>query len=261
MNLVLGASLLCLVASCGHQAARETPGGARYTNSIGMEFVLIKPGSFMMGSAPEPFRPSDRNETPQHRVVISRPFYLGRYEVTQAQWEAVMGNDPSQFKGRDHPVENVSWNDAQEFIRRLNAREGHARYRLPTEAEWEYAARAGSGAYYAAGDDEGALSRHEWYDGNSGETTHPVGQKLPNAWGLHDMGGNVVERVQDWYDKEYYANSPETDPKGPADGSYRVLRGGSWAHDVVICRPAMRAYDSLDDRYDYVGFRLAFSAE
>ena len=168
--------------------------GMIYTNSIGMEFMLIPAGTFMMGS-----EKGYADEKPQHRVTISRPFYLGKYEVTQAQWEAVMGNNPSRFDGRNNPVEQVSWEDVRVFIARLNAHEGHTRYRLPTEAEWEYAARAGSTSAYSFGDDAARLGQYAWYGDNSGKTTHPVGQKLPNAWGLHDMHGNVWEWVQGWY--------------------------------------------------------------
>jgi formylglycine-generating enzyme required for sulfatase activity len=161
-----------------------------YTNSIGMEFVLIPSGSFMMG-ADKNFEDASDDETPRHRVTISQPFYLGKYEVTQGEWAEVMGSNLSRFKGRSNPVENVSWDDAIEFIRRLNQKEGHCRYRLPAEAEWEYAARAGSASTYSFGDDAGQLGRYAWYGGNSGDSTHPVGQKEPNAWGLYDIHGNV----------------------------------------------------------------------
>ena len=240
--------------------------GNPYTNSIGMEFALIPAGSFMMGTDPKIEKGRD-NETPQHKVTISRPFYLGKYEVTQAQWETVMGTDPSEFKGRDNPVENVSWLDVQEFIARLNQMEGHAGYRLPTEAEWEYAARAGtSGPYYSSGpyfsdDDRDKLSKHEWYDANSKGMTHPVGQKFASAWGLHDMHGNVKEWVEDRYEAEYYANSPEVDPKGPANGSSRVFRGGFWNRSAEDCRPGLRLWRRPDYYDGGLGFRLALSLE
>jgi formylglycine-generating enzyme required for sulfatase activity len=172
-------------------AARE-----RITNIIGMEFVLIPAGSFTMGDDGES---ADDDEKPRHRVTISQPFYLGKYEVTQMQWAVVMGNNPSRFKELSNPVENVSWNDVQEFIRRLNQMLlGARKYRLPTEAEWEYAARAGTTSAYSFGDDAGNLYRYAWYKGNSEDKTHPVGQRDPNAWGLHDMHGNVWEWVEDW---------------------------------------------------------------
>jgi formylglycine-generating enzyme required for sulfatase activity len=231
-------------------------GQGSYANSIGMEFALIPAGEFMMGS-PDADKEAFKGEKPQHRVTISKPFYLGKYMVTQAQWEAVMGNNPSKFNGLNNPVENVSWDDVQEFIKKLNQKEGGNKYRLPTEAEWEYAARAGMTSTYSFGDDAGALGRYAWYKGNSGETTHPVGGKEPNAWGLYDMHGNVWEWVQDWYGG--YAGSSATDPRGPSSGSFRVLRGGSWGSDAGGCRSARRSCDTPGGRDLTLGFRLAFS--
>ena len=231
-----------------------------HTNSIGMEFVFIPAGSFMMGTDPN-FEEGYSHESPLHKVTISCSFYLGKYAVTQVQWVAVMGSNPSRFKGRNNPVEMVSWNDTQEFIKRLNAKEGHNRYRLPTEAEWEYAARAGTSSAYFFGDDKNALSEYAWYMGNSGDKARPVGQKQPNAWGLYDIYGNVWEWVLDWYEKSYYANSPETDPKGPPSGKNRVRRGGSWSRTDDTCRSAYRSYRTPAFRYDNMGFRLALSLE
>jgi formylglycine-generating enzyme required for sulfatase activity len=231
-----------------------------YTNSIGMKFVLIPAGIFMMG-ADKDFEEADDWELPRHQVTISKPFYLGVYEVTQEQWTAVMGNNPSKFKGEDNPVETVSWEDAQDFIKRLNQKEGHSRYRLPTEAEWEYAARAGSTSTYYFGDDESQLGDHAWYWDNSGSTTHPVGQKRPNAWGLYDMIGNVWEWNQDRYGETYYANSPSSDPTGPSSGPYRIFRGCGWITDVGYCRSDSRGGDEPARRIEIRGFRLAFSPE
>ena len=182
----------------------------------GMEFVRIPAGEFLMGSTS-----GDNDEEPVTRVRISRAFELGKHEVTQAEWEAVMGSNPSAFDecGGDCPVEKVSWDEVQEFIGRLNALEGEARYRLPTEAEWEYAARAGTTADRYAGN----LDAIAWYGENSGARPHPVGRKAPNAFGLHDMLGNVWEWVQDWYGA--YPGGSVTDPQGPASGSRRVDRG------------------------------------
>jgi formylglycine-generating enzyme required for sulfatase activity len=232
-----------------------------WRNSIGMEFVLISAGSFMMGSDKEKCLYVFGDETPQHRVTISKPFYLGKYAVTQAQWKVVMGNKPSHFAGRDNPVENVSWYDAQEFIKRLNAQEGHNRNRLPTEAEWEYAARAGTASAYFFGDDADSLESYAWYDKNSVRTSHPVGQKEANAWGLYDMHGNVREWVQDWYERWYYSVSPGCDPECPTIGSARVLRGGSWDYGARSCRSANRDHDTPDLRSFNLGFRLALSPE
>jgi formylglycine-generating enzyme required for sulfatase activity len=237
------------------QAAEKT-----YTNSIGIEFVLIPAGSFPMG-AEKNFEGALEHEKPQHRVSISKPFYLGKYEVTQAQWTAVMNSNPSTFEGQSNPVVNVSWDEAQEFVKRLNQKEGTSRYRLPTEAEWEYAARAGTSSIWFFGDDAGALSSYAWFDGNSGETTHPVGQKQPNPWGLYDMHGNVWEWVQDWYGERYYSSSMSTDPKGPSTGSSRVRRGGSWGRSAKYCRSAYRSSYSPDFHSDGVGFRLVLSTE
>jgi formylglycine-generating enzyme required for sulfatase activity len=235
------------------QAAEKT-----YTNSIGMEFVLIPVGSFTMGEDKN-FEKVRNDEMPQHRVTISKPFYLGKYEVTQAQWTAVMENNPSKFKGQDNPVEQVSWEDAQTFISRLNKKEGHGRYRLPTEAEWEYAARAGTTGAYSFGDDADSLGRYAWYRDNSGDKTHPVGRKEANPWGLHDMHGNVYEWVQDW--KGDYSSASVTDPKGPSAGSNRVIRGGGWNGSTGYCRAAGRGGRSPGYRGRRLGFRLALSLE
>jgi formylglycine-generating enzyme required for sulfatase activity len=228
------------------------------SNSLGMEFVLIPAGEFLMGS-PDGDEEARGNEKPQHRVTISRPFYLGKYEVTQAQWETVMGSNPSKFKGQRNPVEQVSWKDVQKFIKKLNQKEGGNKYRLPTEAEWEYAARAGTTSTYSFGDDVAALGRYAWYHLNSGRVTHPVGQKEANGWGLYDMHGNVFEWVRDWYGEKYYSSSPATDPRGPSSGSYMVYRGGSEANNARNCRSAQRISRPPGFQNINVGFRLAFS--
>ncbi|MBN1837268.1 MAG: formylglycine-generating enzyme family protein [Spirochaetales bacterium] len=219
-----------------------------------MEFVRIEPGTFVMGS-PDGEEGRDNDEGPQTRVTLTKPFYLGKYEVTQAQWEAVMGSNPSQFKqGGRYPVEQVSWDDCQEFIKRLNARHPGRGFRLPTEAEWEYACRAGTaGARY------GALNGVAWYDGNSGSATHPVGEKSANAWGLHDMLGNVWEWCGDWY-ADTLPGGSVTDPVGPGSGSFRVLRGGSWINVAGVYRAALRGTLDPGDRYFNLGLRLAISA-
>jgi formylglycine-generating enzyme required for sulfatase activity len=229
-----------------------------YTNSIGMKFVLVPAGTFMMG-ADKNFDEASDDELPRHQVTISKPFYLGVYEVTQQQWKDVMGNNPSKFKGRDNPVETVSWEDAQDFIRHLNQKEGHSRYRLPTEAEWEYAARAGSTSTYFFGDNKSQLGDYAWYEDNSGREAHPVGQKRPNAWGLYDMIGNVWEWNQDWLGDTYYANSPSSDPTGPSSSAYRVVRGCGWNIGAGICRSALRSGGGPASRSEYCGFRLALS--
>ena len=242
------------------------------TNSIGMEFVLIPAGEFMMGTTKEQldaiasgdqnYRNWIKNETPQHRVIISQPFYMGKYEVTQAQWQAVMGDNPSYFKGDNHPVERVAWDDAQQFIQRLNEREKQTNgilCRLPTEAEWEYAARAGTTTLYSFGNNEAHLKDYAWYIENSGGRTHPVGKRQPNIWGLYDMHGNVAEWVQDWYAADYYTQSPLHDPQGPATGADRVIRGGSWGYDARYVRAAYRGADDPGSRDEYLGFRCLSS--
>jgi formylglycine-generating enzyme required for sulfatase activity len=200
------------------------------------EMVVIPTGNFMMGSAipkKDPFsntNPVDPpgDEQPQHGVTIARPFAMGKFEVTQEQWFAVMGNNPSDNKGRSLPVESISWNDAQVFVQRLGAKTGKS-YRLPTEAEWEYAARAGSTTLYSFGDDAGQLGQYAWYGRNSGGKTHPVGEKQANKFGLFDMHGNVSELIQDCYDSGGYVGAP-TDGRA-VEGNFpcaRVTRGGSW---------------------------------
>ncbi len=225
-----------------------------FTNSLGMEFVLIPAGEFMMGS-----NDGDRDEQPVHEVTISQPFYLGKYPVTQAQWQAVMENNPSHFTGDpNRPVENVSWNDVQTFIEKLNAKESGKLYRLPTEAEWEYASRAGSTTAYSFGDDPSQLDEYAWHGDNAGGTTHPVGQLKPNAWGLYDMHGNVWEWVQDWAGD--YPSGAVTDPTGPTKGAAQVVRGGGWFDDARYCRAAFRFHFSPGNRVSNLGFRLARSA-
>jgi formylglycine-generating enzyme required for sulfatase activity len=235
------------------------PVPAKMTNSVGVEFVGIPPGSFMMGSENSPLL--DRllfNDTkPVHQVTIREGFYMGKYEVTQAQWQQVMGNNPADFKGDNLPVERVSWNDAIEFIAGLNAQNDGYTYRLPSEAEWEYACRAGTTGEYA-----GDLDSMAWYSKVKNsfkpiEQTRPVGSKLPNAFGLFDMHGNVWEWCQDWYHRSYTG--------APANGSawlsggkqkHRVARGGSFFHYASGCRSAYRFKVTPGDRANCVGFRV-----
>jgi formylglycine-generating enzyme required for sulfatase activity len=220
------------------------------TNSIGMEFVLIPAGQFLMGSDD-----GYRDEPPIHKVTISQPFFLSIYAVTQREGEAVMGNNPSAFKGApNRPVEMVSWQDVQEFIRKLHTREGGTKYRLPTEAEWEYAAHAGSTTAYSFGDNPSYLREYVWYNENSNNMTHPVGQLKPNAWGLYDVYGNVREWVQDWYG-DYSAGSVK-DPQGRSSGSLRVVRSSRWCDNAWSCRSAARAHGSPDSNDGVIGFRL-----
>jgi len=236
------------------------------TNTIGMKFVLIPAGSFNMGSQLSPEEIVRRyggeakwykGEQPPHPVEITKPFYLQTTEVSQGQWEKVMGNNPSNFKncGDDCPVEKVSWYDTQKFISKLNRMEDTNKYRLPTEAEWEYACKAKTETAYSFGDEVDKLGEYAWYTDNSEKRTHPVGEKKPNAWDLYDMHGNVWEWCQDWYG-DYPTNSV-VDPKGPTKGKSRVLRGGSWSNDARYPRSANRNWNIPYNRgYDY-GFRVA----
>ena len=226
---------------------------------VKMDFVLIKAGSFMMGSEKDYAYADERSV---HEVTITKPFYMGVYEVTQAQWKALMGDNPSGFKGDDLPVEMVSWEDCQKFLAKLKEKAGQGMIcRLPTEAEWEYACRAGSKTEYSFGDDVGSLEDYAWFRANSEEKTHPVGQKKPNAWGLYDMHGNVFEWCADGYDAGYYAKSPEDDPKGPAAAGSRVLRGGSWGYHADDTRSAYRIRVDPSGRRSYCGCRVVVSAQ
>jgi formylglycine-generating enzyme required for sulfatase activity len=229
-------------------------------NGVKLELVLIPAGKFTMGSlATEKDRSDDET---QHEVTISKPFYMGKYEVTQEQYEAIMGKNPSDFKGAKNPVEGVTWHDAQAFCQKLSQKSGRA-VRLPTEAMWEYACRAGTTTRFHSGDTDSALDGAGWYDKNAGNTTHPVGQKMATAWGLFDMHGNLWEWCQDWYDAKYYANSPAVDPQGATNGQWwqsRVSRGGAWLHGPKRCRSAYRNYCSPGIQSYIIGFRVVVSS-
>jgi formylglycine-generating enzyme required for sulfatase activity len=233
----------------------------RFTAANGMTFVYIPPGRFKMGS-PESESGRYDNE-PQHQVTLSAGFYIQTTEVTQGQWSAIMGDNPSFFSGcgDDCPVEQVSWDDTQQFIWRLNQLEGANRYRLPTEAEWEYACRGGSISAFASGqissldcENDTKLAEVGWFCGNSAKTIHPVAQKKANAWGLYDMHGNVSELCRDWYGE--YPPDQITDPKGPSSGIDRAVRGGGWDSKARHCRSACRGAVSSGQKINDVGFRL-----
>lgn len=230
-------------------------------NSIGMEFVLIKPGKFVMGSPEgEPGRfPGERS----HSVNLTSPFYMQTTEVTQGQWISIMHENPSSNKrcGDNCPVEQVSWDDVQKFIQKLNQKEGTEKYRLPREAEWEYAWRAGNASAFPNGNitelqcnRDPNLDAIAWYCWNSQNRVQAVGQKKPNAWGLYDMAGNVQEWCQDWFGP--YPYDEVTNPKGPPSGSYRVMRGGAWYSSASDCRCASRFGSPARYRFRHIGFRL-----
>ena len=252
-------------------ALQSAPGYGVTALLEGTGMARIPPGEFEMGSPN-----GNADERPVHRVRISQGFEIGKCEVTQAQWDAVMrdahagrgatlvnsdgaevSHNPSHFKGASLPVDSVSWVDVALFLKRLNARDSRHTWRLPNEAEWEYACKVGSA-------EDAGLGATAWYKANSGDQTQPVATKTPNAWGLYDMQGNVAEWVQDWYSPDYYENSPEADPKGPETGpetSYRVFRGSCWHSTSENCRTAIRGFDFPVSRFDYVGFRLVRTAK
>ncbi|MFH1985858.1 MAG: formylglycine-generating enzyme family protein [Pseudomonadota bacterium] len=230
------------------------------TKRFGMAFATLPTGTFVMGGD-SVIEQADENESPKHRVTFERPFAVGMYAVTQAQWQEVMGGNPSRFIGNDHPVEMVSHGDACEFIARLNQRENTTAYALPTEAQWEYAARAGSQSTYCFGHDRSRLAEFAWYKKNSADATHPVGQLSPNDWGLFDMHGNVHEWCSDWFDRNYYAKAPSKDPAGPDKGLAKALRGGDWGSEDWYCRCAIRSLGSPDRRSPRVGFRVVMSVD
>jgi formylglycine-generating enzyme required for sulfatase activity len=229
-----------------------------FTNGIGMEFALIPAGSFTMGSS---LGIGEKNERPSRTVKITRPFYLQKTQVTQRQWKKVVGNNPSNFEGcGDCPVEMVSWDDTQGFIKKLNEIERGEAYRLPTDSEWEYATRAGTTTLFWFGDDVDKLTDYNWFRSNSESKTHPAGQKKPNPWGLYDLHGNVGEWVEDdWHDD--YNGAPDdgrswvNEPRG----DYRVIRGGGWYGGARGCRSATRSSWGPGFRFSVVGFRLSRS--
>ena len=259
-KFIIPIQFIVIMASLAFNGYAEQP-KERITNSLGMAFVLIKPGRFMMGSPDD--EPGRYSGEKHHAINLTKPFYLQTTEVTQAQWKALMGKNPSSHKrcGETCPVEQVSWKDAQEFIQKLNQKEGTHKYRLPTEAEWEYACRAGSTSAFANGGiselqcgRDANLDAIGWYCGNSNNMIQPVARKKPNAWGLYDMQGNVQEWCQDWFG--VYPYDEVTDPKGPPSGSYRVMRSGVWYSPARDCRSASRFGSPPHYRFRHIGFRL-----
>jgi formylglycine-generating enzyme required for sulfatase activity len=243
--LSLGLALLPAAGQGGRPKASFAD-GVLTVGDVRYEFARVPAGKFQMGSENR-----YNNEKPLHAVRLDA-FLMGRTEVTQGLWQAVMGSNPAQFKnGADSPVEKVSWNDCQEFIARLNQWTGGG-FRLPSEAEWEYACRAG-----AAGVPGGGREETAWYRDNSGGRTHPVAGKKPNAWGLHDMLGNVLEWCQDWFAEDYYSRSPASNPRGPENGSYRVVRGSGWRSSAEGVCPTIRIQSAPNYSFNTIGLRLA----
>ncbi len=235
------------------QQTAPAPSGGGLTNTLGMKFNLIPAGRFMMGSPVESLTRPD--ELPYHEVVIAKPFWFGVAEVTQGQWEEVMGDNPSRFidpKGL-RPVEQVSFAEVMDFLNKLNTMDNKIHHRLPTEAEWEYACRAGTTSQYSYGDDPRELIKYGWYVGCAGFRTQPVGLKKANPWGFHDVHGNVWEICSDWYKADYYSKSPKQDPRGPEKGRYRVIRGGCFLDGPATLRSAHRTTFKKNMR---TGFRV-----
>lgn len=240
--------------------AQDPPPGL--SNSLKMEFRLIPKGKFVMGVPRDEYGRLEEDELPQHEVAITRPFYMGVYEVTQSQYESVTGVNPSHFKNSKNnsqlPVENVTWYQAHEFCVKLSdhpqEKSKGRKYRLPTEAEWEYACRAGTKTAYGFGADRKMLGQYAWYLDNSGEKTHPVGEKLPNPFGLYDMHGNVSEWCSDWF--ATYPSEPVMDPHGPITGDYKVHRGSSFNHWAIHLRSGNRSEHKPNVATYTIGFRV-----
>lgn len=249
--------IMILLSGCVENGTTNVP--AAYNNSIGMEFVLIPAGEFNMGSNSTPLIGFD---DPLHKVTISKPFYMAKCEVTQEEWATLMGTDPSFYKGDKLPVEQITWKDAEAFILALNQREKVSKYRLPTEAEWEYACRAKTTTEFSFSNDATTLDRYGWSDEygwcaiNSNETTHPAGQKKPNAWGLYDMHGNVWEWTQDTWHSGYEGAPQDGSAWEDGNTTLRVGRGGSWMDGPNICQSAFRGELEADTGVSVLGFRV-----
>ena len=257
--------LAILFASVSAAQAQPKDPPKKFTNSIGMKFVLLPSGTFMMGSSNKEKGRGDDEIV--HRVTLTKGFYMAVHTVTQEQWQAVMGSNPSEFKGEKNlPVDSVSWEDCQIFCQKLCVKE-KTRYRLPTEAEWEYACRAGTTTPFHTGEtlstDQANYNGNSTYgDGKKGiyrEKTTPVGSFAPNAWGLYDMHGNIWQWCQDWHGG--YQRTDVVDPQGPKSGKYRSLRGGSFSSHAVFCRSANRTYNEPGNRTEFYGCRVCFDLE
>jgi len=278
MSRIIGCVLvmsLLLFAGCRKPEAAAAPSIKTIMTPTGIEMALIPGGTFVMGN-----EKGDDDEKPAHSVAVAS-FYMDRYEVTQKAYESLMGSNPSKFKDPQRPVERASWVAAIKYCNMRSMKEGLQPcydiekvecnfaangYRLPTEAEWEYACRAGTSGAYSFGENSADLGAHAWTKSNSGQTTHPVGQKKPNSWGLYDMYGNVAEWCNDRYGEKEYAVRAADNPHGPANGDERILRGGSWRGAEDRCRSSARASETpgLADvcfGYEAYGFRCVRSAQ
>jgi len=265
--------LICLIflsniffTGCTEEGNDDT--GVDDISDLNFEWIDISPGTFWMGSNwednpenPDKGKGWSEEEQPVHQVTISKDFQMLKYEVTQLQWKAVTDSTSNYFSEDDNPVELVTWNDCQSFISKLNELDSDYTYRLPTEAEWEYACRAGTNTRYSFGNNSAELGDYAWYTNNSNGKTHPIGEKKSNAWGLYDMHGNVKEWCQDWYEIDYYESSPSVDPQGPTSGSYRVNRGGSIFTFGEHCSSTSRSRCIPDEVGDGFGLRLVRSSD
>lgn len=245
MGLVIAITGLCTCTKLDTVSLNPTPQAGESQIFDDIEFVWIPVGSFHMGAAID------------HLVELSEGFWLGKYEVTQEQWRRVMGSNPSYVKGDLHPVEQVSWLESQVFVEKLNELSKSDSYSLPTEAQWEYASRAGSTTLFSFGEDSNALSDYAWYRDSSSGTTHPIGEKKPNSWNLFDMYGNVWEWCADW--KGLYPKHDVSDPTGPHEGELRILRGGSWYTAHTDCNSAVRHGSSPYNAHNRYGLRIVRS--
>jgi formylglycine-generating enzyme required for sulfatase activity len=251
--LLVMIGLTSFATACKSDKPKPQPGNL-ITNSIGMKLIYVPAGDFNMGSPPE--EKGRQDDELLHKVKITCPFRIGMTEVTQAQWQTVMGNNPANFTGDDLPVEKISWKSAIAFCKKLSETEGKT-YRLPTEAEWEYACRAGVTGPVAG---TGQIDDMAWYDENSKEQSHTVATKTPNTWGIFEMHGNVSEWCGDYYSSDY-PEADVTDPIGPSEGKYRVIRGGSWGYFEPSCRCAARSSAPTSYQLKQTGFRVVMEIE
>ena len=251
--LIIIAAIMLLFGCKKENVFNEKTNLSLTVNGVSFEMVYVEGGTFDMGATSEQGSDAESNEYPVHSVTLSG-YYIGKCEVTQELWEAVMGGNPSEFIGAQKPVERVSWYDCQEFVSRLNSLTGRT-FRLPTEAEWEYAARGGKKSSHYKYSGSGNIGSVAWYYDNIGSRTHPVGTKSPNELGIYDMSGNVWEWCSDWYGG--YSAGAQTNPMGPSSGSHRVLRGGSWGSFAMRCRVSNRLGHDPGNIGDH-GLRLVF---
>ena len=251
--LIIIAAIMLLFGCKKENVFNEKTNLSLTVNGVSFEMVYVEGGTFDMGATSEQGSDAESNEYPVHSVTLSG-YYIGKCEVTQELWEAVMGGNPSEFIGAQKPVERVSWYDCQEFVSMLNSLTGRT-FRLPTEAEWEYAARGGNKSLHYKYSGSGNIGSVAWYYDNIGSRTHPVGTKSPNELGIYDMSGNVYEWCSDWYGD--YSAGAQTNPQGPSSGSHRVLRGGSWRSHARDCRVSFRRSHDPGNIGDH-GLRLVF---